>query len=214
MVKKPTSKILKGPKVRPVGAPQTSIQTDSRPIVERRAAMVPVEPPPKVALPASELEPRTESEALALQSNPDVLSVLPILQARRSDRPESRIDPLEFPPHQCNTCEAQSVCVYFKANAACAFEETLGFKLESGMDAVNLMLELIRVDAERVKRAQLMERMMGGGMNPELSLRSDALFEKLAKLKMLAQAETPAPTGTAANGVIGQLFQSILAPRK
>ena len=82
------------------------------------------------------------------------------------------------------------------------------------MDAVNLMLELIRVDAERVKRAQLMERMMGGGMNPELSLRSDALFEKLAKLKMLAQAETPAPTGTAANGVIGQLFQSILAPRK
>lgn len=135
---------------------------------------------------------------------PDLLSVM---RMPRSEHANERIVPLEHPPMACNNCPVAAMCPQHKADAACAYEETFEFNLETPDDLARLQMEILRAEVYRLKRAMLLETMQGGIVDEQISNRLDGLFEKLECLRVAAVEEAEGrPKESGGTQILNQFF--------
>lgn len=104
-------------------------------------------------------------------------------------------------PLQCDTCNIANDCLRVKPNASCSYHFDELFELSEGYPLQDSAKHLIELQFDRVQRAALFEKTMGGALDAQLSQELSRYFTMLQSLKGLGETTskvTISATGRAA----------------
>ncbi len=122
------------------------------------------------------------------------------------------LDDIEAYFVKCGACLFDKTCSLYNEGSDCAFK--LKNDLKSSSDIIEIMVQLLRIEGDRIQRSLLIEKKDSGIINRNVSAEIMQYFEMVKTLKEVMQEVESVTVKVTGKGAISKLFGDLIEKAK